>query len=80
MSQVILRMSSLRQRYPRGRSTIYSDIADGLMVPPVALGARCAGWPAHEVDQIIAARVAGATDEDIRQLVARLVAERRRAA
>lgn len=80
MTEIILRMNSLRQRYPRGRSTIYTDIADGLMVPPVALGARCAGWPAQEIDQIITARVAGASDQDIRRLVARLVAERRRPA
>ena len=73
----LLRMQQLRARYPRGRSTIYMDIAAGLMTPPVALGARCVGWPAREVDQIIAARVAGATDDQIRELVARLIAERR---
>jgi predicted DNA-binding transcriptional regulator AlpA len=73
----ILRMRQLRAKYPRGRSTIYADIAAGLMTPPVPLGRRCVGWPAHEIDQIITARMSGAEEPQIRELVTRLVAERR---
>ena len=72
----MLRMPALRRQYPRSRSTIYGDIRAGRFTPPVALGPRCSAWPAHEVDQILAARAAGASDRQIRQLVTRLVAER----
>lgn len=72
----MLRMPALRRQYPRSRSTIYGDIRAGRFTPPVALGPRCSAWPAHEVGQIIAAHAAGASDREIRQLVARLIAER----
>ena len=72
----MLRMPALRRQYPRSRSTIYGDIRAGRFTPPVALGPRCSAWPAREVDQILAARAAGASDRQIRQLVTRLVAER----
>jgi prophage regulatory protein len=74
---MIYRMRDLRGgRYPRGRSTIYRDMGVGLLTPAVRLGPRCVGWPSHEIDQIISARTAGASDDDIRLLVARLIAER----
>ena len=76
MTAGMLRMPALRGQYPRSRSTIYGDIRAGRFTPPVALGPRCSAWPAREVDQIIAAHAAGASDREIRQLVARLVAER----
>jgi prophage regulatory protein len=81
MDYTIYRMRDMREgRYPRGRSTIYRDVQLGLLPPPISLGARCSGWLAHEIDAIITARATGATDDEIRAIVARLVAERRRAA
>ena len=80
MTHTILRLRDMRAKYPRARSSIYRDINDGLMVPPISLGARCVGFPAYEVDAIIAARIAGRSDDDIRRLVARLIADRRSAA
>ena len=54
----------------------YAWIADGLMVRPIAIGARLARYPAHEVQAILDARISGATDAELRALVARLHAER----
>ena len=76
----MLRMPALKILTGRGRSTNYDDIARGLMVPPVAMGDRCATWPSDEVDRIIAARIAGWTADEIRQLVRELVAARCEAA
>lgn len=76
----ILRMPDLRTRYPRGRSTVYVDILRGVLPPPVVLGPRCSGWPEHEIDAIIAARISGATDDEVRRLVADILVARRRAA
>lgn len=76
MNYAILRLHELRARYPRGRSSIYRDIENGVMVPPVSLGARCVGWPSIELDAIIAARIAGQGDDEVRRLVSRLITER----
>lgn len=63
----------------RGRSSLYSDIKAGLFVKPVSIGARAVGWPSNEVDTIIAARIAGKSDEEIRALVLKLEAARKAA-
>ena len=54
------------------RSTLYLRISQGLWTRPVSLGPRAVGWPAGEVAAINAARIAGRTDDEIRQLVVRL--------
>lgn len=61
-----------------GRSTHYQEIADGLWPPAVRLGPRAVGWVSHECDAVLAARVAGQSDGEIRALVASLVAARSR--
>jgi prophage regulatory protein len=73
---IILRMPGVIQRTGKRRSTIYKECADGLFPRPVRLGTRSVGWPDNEVDQIIAARIAGASDEEIRRLVGELTAKR----
>ena len=50
-------------------------IREGLMVPPVHVG-RSARFPAHEINVIAAAHMAGVSDDKIRALVADLVAKR----
>jgi len=62
------------------RSTLYAYIKSGLLSRPVALGARAVGIPAHEVDALNAARIAGKSDSEIRALVEKLEAARRLAA
>jgi prophage regulatory protein len=76
MSLTILRLPGVRARYPKSRSSLYADIARGLFVPPIALGPRCVGWPAHEVEAILEARVAGASTDMLKHLVRNLVAQR----
>lgn len=53
-------------------SKLYADIGVGLFTLPVKIGARGSRWPEHEIDAILHARMAGATDDDIRSLVNRL--------
>lgn len=64
------------ERTGNPRSTLYEKIAAGEFVPAVKIGPKASAWPAHETDQIIAARIAGATVDDIKALVARLVKAR----
>ena len=69
MKRSILRFPSVKIRYGKGHSGLYDDIANGLFTRQVKLGLRCGGWPDDEVDAIIAARIGGADDDAIRQLV-----------
>lgn len=73
----ILRRKQVEAAGCGSRSTIYLRIEQGLFTKPVKLGARAVGWPAREVAAINAARIAGKTDDQIRELVTNLEAARR---
>ncbi|MCP3680210.1 MAG: AlpA family phage regulatory protein [Gammaproteobacteria bacterium] len=72
----ILRLPAVLAETGYGRSTIYLRIAQGLWTKPVQLGARSVGWPASEVCALNQARIAGADDATLRQLVTTLSAKR----
>ena len=72
----ILRIERVIDRYGKSRSPIYADIQAGLFVRPIKIGERAAGFLEHEVDALIAARVAGANKDQIRRLVQRLHEQR----
>jgi len=76
MTTIILRLPSVLHRKGTGRSTTYNEIDNGLFPKPIQLGARAVGWPESEVDAIIAARIAGKNDDEIRALVCDLEAAR----
>lgn len=61
-----------------GRSvpSFYRDIAGGLFPPPLRLGPRRSAWLRSEVAAVNAARVRGASQDEIKQLVHRLVEAR----
>ena len=66
----ILRMPAVKGRAGhRSDASIYNAIRDGLFTTGVAIGQRAKGWPDYEVDAIITARVAGKSDDQIRELV-----------
>ena len=58
------------------KSARAAKILDGLLPPPIKLGGKAAGFLAHELAAIIGARASGATDDDIRAVVKRLIADR----
>ena len=60
----------------RSHASIYTAIKEGLFTKPVAIGQRAVGWPSEEVQSINAARIAGKSEDYIRQLVIRLHAKR----
>jgi len=69
ISSTILRQKKVWDRRGVGKTTHYSDISAGLWTRPIPLGARTKGWPEHEVDIQLAARIAGLPDEALRELV-----------
>lgn len=60
----------------RSRSSHYSDIQAGLFTQPIHIGPRSVIWPDHEVEILNAARIAGKTDDEIRELVKKLEVDR----
>ncbi|MFZ2336375.1 MAG: AlpA family phage regulatory protein [Sideroxyarcus sp.] len=72
----LLRLPAVMNATGQTRSTLYLRIKQRLMTPPVKLGERCAAWPAHEVAAINTARIAGKSDEEIRELVTQLKQQR----
>jgi prophage regulatory protein len=77
MKRTILRIPAVKLESGLSRSTIYLRISQGLWTKPVSLGARAVGWPSDEVENLIAARIAGNTDDEIRVLVKELEAARK---
>lgn len=60
----------------RADASVYNAIRAGLFPTGVAIGQRAKGWPDCEVHAIAAARVAGKSNEEIRELVKVLQAKR----
>jgi prophage regulatory protein len=69
MGTTILRRPAVLQARGKAKSSLYDDVKAGLFTKPVKIGARAVGWPATEVDAIIAATIAGNTAGEIRLLV-----------
>ena len=73
----ILRMSEVKaETGHRSHASIYNAVREGLFTRGIAIGQRAKGWPDYEVSQINAARIAGKTEAEIRELVTRLHAKR----
>lgn len=79
MSKRIWRQPTVEEETGEPRSTTYHRISRGLFPKPVRLGPRSVGWPADEVEAVNAARIAGKSDEEIRELVIKLMAARKEA-
>jgi prophage regulatory protein len=77
MTHTILRLQAILIITGLSRSTIYLRIAQGVFTKPVSLGGRAVGWPASEVAALNAARIAGKSDAEVRELVAKLEAARK---
>lgn len=76
MSLQILRLPKVIENTGLARSTIYLRIEQGLLPKPVSLGGKAVGWPATEISQINAARIAGKSNEEIKNLVDELENQR----
>lgn len=73
----ILRLTAVKAETGyRSNASIYNLIRAGLWTKPVPIGERAVGWPDDEVRAMNAARIAGQSDEQIRELVKRLHARR----
>lgn len=77
MTNKLLRLPHVLELRGKSRSAHYDDIQKGLMTPPVNLGGRSVGWPEREVAAINAALIAGKSESEIKELVRKLVSDRK---
>ena len=74
---IILRMPEVKRVLGhRADASVYNAIRDGLFTIGVAIGQRAKGWPDYEAQAIAAARVAGKSESQIRELVKHLHTKR----
>ena len=76
MSKMLFKLPQVSAMTGRSRSMIYADIKSRTFPSPVRLGARSVAWVNHEVSTWIQAKIAGKTDDELKMLVASLVAAR----
>ena len=72
----LLRLPRVIERTGLGRSALYERIKDGLLPTPIKQGKRVSVWPEHEIDACNDARIRGADDGAIRELVTALLERR----
>lgn len=72
----ILRIRGVMDRIGKSRSMTYQDIQDGLCPRPIKIGVRAAGWPEHEIEELLRARIRGDDAQSIKRLVVKLHAAR----
>lgn len=80
MSDRILRFPEVQSLSGQSRSTIYLRVSEGLFPKPISLGPRMVGWRESEVAAVNAARVRGASMDELRSLVEHLEISRKSAA
>jgi prophage regulatory protein len=73
----ILRIKQVMGQTGHTRSTLYLRIQQGALPKPISIGPRAVGWPSDEIDAINAARIAGKSEDEIRQLVVKLESARK---
>lgn len=61
------------------RAGVYSYVSKGLLPKAVKIGERASAWPESEIAAVNAARIAGKSEAQIRQLVSDLERERQSA-
>ena len=72
-----LRRPNLLDRLGVGNTCLNEKIEEGLIPPGLTLfGGRAVGWPEHEIDQVLAAVVAGRSPDHIKTLVKELLTAR----
>lgn len=73
--QRFLKLPEVRESTGQGTTSVYHQIKDGLLTPPIKRG-RSSVWPENEITEVQRAIIAGRSDDDLRQLVKDLIAAR----
>jgi prophage regulatory protein len=72
----LLRLPNVMGATGLSRTGVYSYVGKGLLPKAVKIGERASAWPEDEIAAVNAARIAGKSEAEIRELVATLERER----
>tara|TARA_B110000196_G_scaffold320184_1_gene341001 strand:- start:2726 stop:2983 length:258 start_codon:yes stop_codon:yes gene_type:complete len=72
----IVRRHAVLELLQISRSNLYQKIEKGLWPAPIQLGARAVAWLSSENEQVLAAMISGQSQDEIRELVKRLIKDR----
>ena len=73
----LIRIGDIRRQTGLGRQTIYRQAKAGLLPTWIKIGTRASAWLKNEIDAVIKARAEGKSNDEIRDLVSKLMAERK---
>jgi prophage regulatory protein len=76
MNIKIVKQPALLEQFAFSKSTLFTQINQGLMPTAIPLGDRAVGYLQHELDAVLNARIAGQTPTQIKMLVDSLIAKR----
>lgn len=71
------RMRGVSKLLGIAKPTLYAHIVKGIWPRGIVIGPRAVAWPAPEIEAMVAARTAGKTEDQIRELVTKLIAARK---
>lgn len=72
-----LRKRAVLQQIASSHTKFYSRIKENLFVKPIKIG-KSSVWPEHEVNMLCKAMIAGFSDDQLKQLVNRIEADRKK--
>lgn len=72
----IIRRTTVLENTGWSKSTLYNRLKDGLFPAPISLGARAVGFVESECDKVIQAMIAGYSEQQLKDLVQNIVANR----
>lgn len=73
----VLRLPQVREKIGRANATIWKDVSEGTLPPPISIGPRAVGWKSSELDAWIAAHEFASRTKapvDMKTFVAQLIA------
>ncbi len=76
MQTSLLRQPEVTKITGLARPTLYEHMQCGLFPRPIKLGRKFSAWPSYEINAIIAARINGKNNDEIKTLVTELTAAR----
>ena len=72
----IIRRPEVLSKTGWSKSTLYNRLKEGLFPTPISLGVRSIGFVESECDRVIQAMIAGYSEQQLRDLVQDLIANR----
>jgi prophage regulatory protein len=72
----IVRRHAVLELLQISRSNLYQKIEKGLWPAPIQLGARAVAWLSSENEEVLTAMIAGQSQDEIKELVKRLIKDR----